>query len=187
VATINLPLAYQQGRIFHELVESFAGRGELLFRSSGLDPTRPVPLPVIEQRFAIGAPDRMEPGRNLDLPLAIFGSDGEDVLSLFGFAIEFVREPSWLTKVPFAPSGAVAAGDTVWTVYLLDRPEPVSEVTRVARRVHAFASPNGPGDIGPLRGIPLAGSIYTSPIGRSDPVELKLAWLTRPRPCTIDR
>ena len=39
--TINLRLALQQGRIFHELAEGFAGRGGLLLRSGGLDPTRP--------------------------------------------------------------------------------------------------------------------------------------------------
>jgi hypothetical protein len=185
VETINLRLALQQVRIFHELAESFAGRGGLLLRSGGLDPTRPVPLPAIEHRFAIGAVDPMidlavrlnrQPGRNLDLPLAVFRSDSDEVFGLFGFAIELAREPGWLIKVPYAPSGAVAAGDKVWVVYLLDRPEPVTEVTPVLQRVHASAFAHRPGDIDLLHGVPLAGGIHTSPAGRADPVELELPW-----------
>ena len=183
--TINLHLARQQGRIFHELAESLAGRGGLLLRSGGLDPTRPQPLSLIEQRFAIGAVDPMvdlavrlnrQPGRNLDLSLAVFANNGDEVLGLIGFAIELVREPGWLTKVPYAPSGAVAAGDKVWAVYLLDRPEPVTEVTPMVQRVHAFAFAHRPGDIDPLHGVPLAGGLHTSPTGRTDPVELELQW-----------
>ena len=208
--TINLRLALQQGRIFHELAEGFAGRGGLLLRSGGLDPTRPEPLPPIEQRFDIGAVDPMidlavrlnrQPGRNLDLPLAVFRGDSDEVLGLFGFAIELAREPGWLTKVPFAPSGAVAAGGWVWAVFLLDRPEPVSAVSALAQRVHAFAVAHRPGDVDLLRGVPLAGGIHTSPAGRTDPVELELPWrpayslaqLTaqgtsdgRPRPVLLD-
>ena len=78
---INLRLAHQECRIFHEFAESFTGRGGLLLRSGGLDPMRPVPLPLIEQRFAIGAVDPMldqavrlnrQPGRNLELSFAVF-------------------------------------------------------------------------------------------------------------------
>jgi phage/plasmid-associated DNA primase len=184
--TIDLRLALQQARIFHELAESLAGLGGLLLlRSDGLDPTRPEPLPPIEQRFAIGAVDPMvdlavrlnrQPGRNLDLPLAVFGNNSDEVLGLFGFALELAREPGWLTKVPYAPSGAVAAGDRVWAVFLLDRPEPVSAVSALAQRVHAFAVAHRPGDIDLLRGVPLAGGIYTSPASRTDPVELELPW-----------
>jgi phage/plasmid-associated DNA primase len=183
--TIDLRLAQQQARIFHALAESFAERGGLLLRSDGLDPTRPQPLPVIEQRFAIGAVDPMvdmairlnrQPACNLNLPLAVFGSNSDEVLGVFGFAIELARESGWLTKVPHAPSGAVAAGDKVWAVYLLDRPEPVSEVLSTAQRVHAFAFAHRPDKIDLLHGVPLAGGIHTSPAGRTDPVELELPW-----------
>ena len=44
-----------------------------------------------------------QPGRNLDLPLAVFRGDSDEVLGLFGFAIELAREPGWLAKVPYAP------------------------------------------------------------------------------------
>ena len=208
--TINLRLALQQVRNLHELAEGFAGRGGLLLRSGGLDPTRPEPLPPIEQRFDIGAVDPMidlavrlnrQPGRNLDLPLAVFRGDSDEVLGLFGFAIELAREPGWLSKVPFAPTGAVAAGGWVWAVFLLDRPEPVSVVSALASACRPLLSCIGPAMSTCCGGVPLAGGIHTSPAGRTDPVELELPWrpayslaqLTaqgtsdgRPRPVLLD-
>ena len=64
----------------------------------------------------------------------------------------------------------------MWAVFLLDRPEPVSAVSELAQRVHAFAVAHRPGDVDLLRGVPLAGGIHTSPAGRTDPVELELPW-----------
>jgi P4 family phage/plasmid primase-like protien len=181
--TIDLRLAQQQVRIFHRLAESCAGRGGLLLRSGGLDPMRREPLPATLQRFVVGAVDPMvdmavrlnrQPGRNLDLPLAVFGDDGDEILGVFGFAVELARAPGWLTKVPYAPTGALAAGDKVWAVYLLDRPEAAGAVLPLAQQVRSFAVAHGGIDL--RRGVPLAGGIHTAAAGRPDPVELELPW-----------
>lgn len=188
---INLRLARQQLQIFHELADVTAG-GALMLRSYGLDPVKPHPLPATEQCFAVGGLDPMldqavrlnrEPGRNLELPFAVFADRGEalapaeaEVAGLFGFAVELVREPGWLSKVPFAPSAALAAGDKLWAVYLLDRPEPAAAVLGLAAKLHAFAGVHRQGDVDLLRGVPIAGGVYTAPDGRADVVELELPW-----------
>lgn len=183
---INLRQARQHLQTWHGRAAGFADPGAVALRSSGLETARPRPLSATEHRFAVGAVDPMldqavrlncEPGRNVGLSFAVFANeDTEQVLALFGFAIELGREPGWLAKVPFAPSAALAAGDRVWPVFLLDRPEAVDAVLGLAEKVHAFAGAHEFGDIDLLRGVPLAGGVYTAPDGRSDAVELELPW-----------
>jgi hypothetical protein len=102
--------------------------------------------------------------RSLPIARRRRGQAAGQVLGVFGFAVELMREPGWISRVPW-----------VWPIFLLDRPEPAAAVRAVAEKVHAFAGAGQP-DFDVLRGIPVAGGIYTAPDGRSAAVEIELPW-----------
>ena len=109
--------------------------------------------------------------------------------ALLGFSFALVRAPGWMAELPYAPSGAVAAGDQVWPVFLFDRPADPAAAMAIARAVAEFAgaaavlsgrSPDArPGDGDDealLAGPPLVGGCYTTPSGSTAAVEIELAF-----------
>ena len=183
---LDLRLIRQHIVLFHEGAAPFAGRGSLLLGATGIDPTRPQPLPALEQRFAIGAIDPMvemamrwnrEPGRNVHLAPAVYDGTSSEILGVFGFVVALqAGEAAWLQRLPFAPSAALAAAGTIWGLYLFDRPAPVDEVLPLVQRVQAFALGGAPGEVDLGRGTPLAGGLYMPPNGAAAAVELTLPW-----------
>ena len=190
IVPIDITALRRHLEILHRLAAAEPGPAEpdhgcLRLSSGGLDPTRPRPLAPVAQNFTVGAVDPMteaaarlnrEAGRNVMVPFALFDDAGA-VRAVLGFSFALVRAPGWMAMLPYAPSGAIAAGDQVWPVFLFDRPADPAAALAVAHTIAEFAGA-GTDDQALLAGTPLAGGCYTTPSGSSAAVEIELPFRT---------
>jgi putative DNA primase/helicase len=182
IPPIGLPPLRRHVEIVHRVCAGVVGF--LTLQVSGLidDFGRPQSLTPQRERFLVGAVGPMTNaalrlGRAGNIALGFDIRDDRDAPVRFcGFALKLARAADWTSRVPFAPTAALAAGDTLWPIFLLSEPVPAAALLPVLQSFSGFAGLGVP-DAGDLeQGVPLAGSVYTPPIGAAAPVEVALDW-----------